>query len=302
MTEALNGLSLGVIHLLGIIFPGLMLFILFIVTACLPYMFLLQKLFPDSEVWIGWATLNSFMNGNTTVIVIAGFILSYILGYIIWLTTVDNLDILSAKKILKKKAKEYAKSHNGKNEEKKDLMYAALEEEGWPYRGDPTDKFPYLHLKGYLEKRGLPNLAKLVTWSRRLPLGGEADIRRSKTIINYYKLEVISRSAILSSKMEAYEAHVRLIFGTWWVAKLFWKFALIAVAVLMAISGINRWTNLINVPFLLSHLSSVLFLEFFLTIILFWIKHRIECQFHHIRLRELVEILACTNLVKENSK
>ncbi len=300
MKEILRFFSLGVINLLGIIFPGLMFIILFIMTVCLPVIPLLNQLFPQGKVLLGWDTLNVIFKGNGVLLIIMGFMFSYVLGYIIRLTTVDKLDSISAKKIFKQMGKDYKKNHAPRICEKKDLRHAAIIEENWPFQGGPFDKFPYLHLRSYLDKRGLTHLSKLVTWSSDPSSEDGKGYQRSKKIINNYKIEVFYKSPQLSSIIEANEAHIRLTYGTWRVSKLFFRTALATFSILFIILGLNAWTTLVALPISFSQFSLILFLEFILAILLFDSKRRIEGDFHYQRIKELVELFTCIHLAREN--
>ena len=295
MKEILRFFSLGVINLLGIIFPGLMFIMLLVVTVVWPGATLLHKVIhigPGSEILLGWTTLNEFPKGNSTLIIIVGFMLSYVLGYIIRLTTVDKLDKISAKKVIKQMGKDYKKNCPSAIAGIEDPEAAAIREECWPYHGGPSDKFPYLHLKSYLEKRGLTDISELVTWSSLpSPKDGEGFLR-SKKIINNYKIEIFYKSPQLSTIIESNEAHIRLTYGTWRVSKLFFWVALAALAVLLLALGLFR------LPLL--QFSLIIFVELILAALLFYSKRKIEFQFHYQRIKELVQILVCTKLARES--
>jgi hypothetical protein len=83
MKEVLRFFSLGVVNLLGIIFPGLMFILLLLVTVVWPITELLRKVFPPgaaNQLPIGWATLNQSYNWNSPVVIIAGFMVSYVMA------------------------------------------------------------------------------------------------------------------------------------------------------------------------------------------------------------------------------
>ena len=295
MKEVLRFFSLGVVNLLGIIFPGLMFILLSFATVIWPTMELLHKFYPsgsENHFPIGWATLNQSYNWNSPIAIVAGFMVSYVIGYILRLTTVDKLDMISAKKVFKQMENDYKK--NCPHQEDHDTQHAAIQEDCWPFRGGPADKFPYLHLKSYLEKRGLANLAELVTWSDDPKPKDSNGFQRSKKVINNYKIEVFNKSPQLSSIIESNEAHIRLTFGTWRVSKMFLWISLSVIATLLIISALS--------PHLLLHqLSLLIFIELLIALLLFFAKKMIENLFHYQRIKELVQILVCTKLAREDN-
>ena len=295
MREVLRFFSLGVVNLLGIIFPGLMFILLFTVTVVWPTSEVMLKIFlpgAANQLPIGWSTLNQSYNLNSPIVIIAGFMVSYVIGYILRLTTVDKLDMISAQKVFKQMEDDY-KNNCPPKDIPENLQKTAIEEDCWPFHGSPGDKFPYLHLKSYLKKRGLDDLAELVSWSDKSGQKDNTEPQRSKKIINNYKIEVFHKSPQLSSIIESNEAHIRLTFGTWKVSTMFFWIALAFIAAVIIMS--------ILIPHLsLRQLSLIIIIELLIASLLFFAKKMIENQFHYQRIKELVQILACTKLSREN--
>jgi hypothetical protein len=200
--------------------------------------------------------------------------------------------MISAQKVFKQMEDDYiehCQQLKTKNNPKKD----AIEKDCWPFHGGPGDKFPYLHLKSYLKKRGLDDLAKLVSWSNGPDQKDDKEPQRSKKIINNYKIEVFHKSPQLSSIIESNEAHIRLTFGTWRVSTMFLWVALAFIAALLIMA--------LLIPHLsLRQLSLIIVIELLIASLLFFAKKMIENQFHYQRIKELVQILACTKLAREN--
>ena len=223
MSEVLRVFRLGVINLLGVTVPGLMFIIILVSGFAAPFVLVLQHLsislspnlqiskFPDlpplGTIPVAW-------------VIILTFIMAYTIGYIIRLSTPDKLDKISGDHVIKEMG-----------------GIEKAEEEHWPYRKETNEKFPYFYTKDYLEHRGHNELLELVTWGK----DNKDTLPRSKTIINKMKVETEMRSPELSAVIESNEAHIRLLFGVWLVAKSCIQF--LWGGLLFAFSGM-MWTLL----------------------------------------------------------
>lgn len=282
MTDCLRFLRLGVINVLGITVPGVLLILFltagffFPLTICvLP---LCQEIL-GSDKCVTWEHAVLFSTSGKTLLLFLSLVLAYIAGYIIRLSTPDDLDRISAKIVLGKMSQE-AKAKEG--------LGAA--EDHWPFQGEPDNKFPYFHFRDYLLFRGLKECANLVAWG---PPDGTDLSKRSKTHVNMMKLEITATAPELSAIVESNEAHVRLMFGTW-VAIMTTRYFVVFGAVLSilglagaAVASSTR-SPATSPPY---GLSLILCVAIFMA--MQWAKVRIEHLFHYQRVREIFHIVAC---------
>jgi hypothetical protein len=291
MADCLRFLRLGLINILGVTVPGLLLLGFFAVGVFLPVAILLVAVCQEclqSDQAISIAALSGIWAGNRLILSILVLVIAYVVGYIIRLSTPDDLDRVSARHVLDKMAREVQdKDHSPITPEER--VQAALDDH-WPTRLEEGDKFPYNHFRDYLESRGLTSLATLVKWGSP---GEKGLSKRSKTHVNTMKLQVLAKSPDLSAVIESNEAHVRLMFGTWVAIMACWRLMFVGVCVsaiglaILAVPGC-RQIQLAHPPF-----ATTLIIGIALLVGMYWARTRIESLFHYQRVRELTHIVAC---------
>lgn len=306
ISDFFKSLSLGLINILGIIFPGTIFILMFILIILIPTVFLIEHvndllgIVKDSVEKISYMEL---YKENRVFIIIFLILLSYALGYIIRLSTVDELDEKSAKHVLNRIRLDHEKE-KGKNQNQDSLSAEQLEQkdlaekEGWPFRLDSHDKFPYFHFKDYLEKRGLYNQAQLVTWEKEPFPEGEEKVQRSKAIINQYKIQVHHLSPELSAIIKANEAHIRLLFGIWSVNKMYKILNIVFGSICISITLLSLFDTMklqFNIWAYVSLIQIIIF------ILINWSSHRIVKLFHYQRVKEITQILTCTHIAKSSA-
>ncbi len=193
-----------------------------------------------------------------------------------------------------------------------DLLYKKMgKEDGWIFglpSNEEDDKFPYLRFGEYLRQRGHGIIAdEMVVWSDKIhptpqkvpPPGEKIDPeilkpQRSKIIINSYKQKIRNdKDKNDASFLESFEAHIRLLSGTWKIAKTFKWWALASGLVMIAVVGFVK-AGVVDFQGLRYHVNIFLLagiIELFAAAILFKTQIWIEDEFHYQRLRELTRIL-----------
>lgn len=303
MLAVLRSLRLGVINFFGITIPGILLitFIFFglilpTLTFAFNYIYILNiNNYNSVDSLTKFRKLLSYLAKFDFYIVLYIIILAYVIGYIIRLSSIDELDNKSANKVKKEMEKKKENS----------------EVEVWPFDYENSDKFPYSKYRIYLHARGLDDLKKYVFWGKPTDDEDKEDAtfvkKRSKTHINDMKLKIFaSKYDKLISIVESNEAHVRLLFGTWYCAKAVW-FVLLGVI----ISGIGIFidfkihSTVLHSTF--THFYLIyLVCNFSIMLSIFWGKSIIEDLFHYQRVRELTQIVMCfkemeNSVLKEES-
>lgn len=313
MLELFRFFRVGIVNLVGVTLPGLL--TLFFLGAgfiwpLLIFVFDLNQWFAGVDRAAVWKTIGSLYSSNKGIITSLIIILAYIIGYIIRLSTADELDRISAKNVLKKMGEEAPPESKDKSAGSESCPATvpeeideglsreaalAAEDDSWPYRGEKTNKFPYFYFKEYLTSRGLKDEAELVKWCHPTKEGEANSFKRSKAKVNLMKLEVSLRCPELSSVIESNEAHVRLLFGTWQAITISQPFV-IAGIILSSLEFLIAFvaSRYLFAPYPLSILSvlSILVGGLILTGIT-WAKNRIENLFHYQRVRELTHIVGC---------
>lgn len=289
MVEVLRALRLGTINILGITVPGLMFVVTFGAGFGAPVVLMLHHMTiiynPNQKLSV-FPELPPIGKIPLTWIAILIVIISYTIGYIIRLSTPDDLDRISGDIV--QGIDRYGKKKYGGRlvGEKK------IHDKNWPYHGKKEDDiFPYLHMRKYLEHRGHDELLKLVKWGE----GVNVNLQRSKTIVNKMKIETSIRSPELSAIIESNEAHVRMLFGVWFVAKLCLPYLI--TSFLCTVSGllvtVFTGTVLKVDSFVSSYHIWVVVIGSLLGGVVF-AKYQIEQLFHYRRVRELFDIIVCT--------
>src|SRR3954451_21455608 len=142
MLEFIRAFRLGVINLFGIAVPGFLVLFLPAMGLGLPLVAGAARLGGYSP-----ATAAAVFVENKGVLVAVTIVLSYVAGYILRLISPDQLDKRSAQHAIRVM------------KEQSSVPKAVDEFAAWPCQDEQTDKYPYLHLREYLTRRGLAYLA-----------------------------------------------------------------------------------------------------------------------------------------------
>jgi len=209
------------------------------------------------------------------------------------LWTPDDLDKISANRVLKRMAEEYKTT-------KEDIA----SKDSWATKLENHDRFPYFHYKEYLKARGLKKLSNLVNWGPPSVINKENTkkiFQRTKSQINMMKLEILNESSDLSAIVESNEAHIRLLFGIWQITKSTVYF--LYVGFILSLFGVLetccQWFEFPKA--LIPYLPTLVFIILLILAIKIS-KNRIEFLFHYQRVRELTHILGCAAIVKNKIK
>lgn len=275
--DYLRAFSLGVINVFGVAVPGFL--VLFFPAVGLFAPSLALAIHASGADWQGAGALLARYNPPLlagTVLVV----LSYVAGYILRLTSPDKLDLRSAQHVL---------AELGEDERKV-----------WPYQGDRGDKFPYFHLRKYLEARGLKELVPHVPWG---PDSDSETAKRSKTAIHQMKLDILLASPGLTALVDSNEAHIRLLAGTWLAIGSTWPLVAAGAGLGLTASILRHaaavpasldWFQTPPAPpypaFLLTSLA--------LLVSMLWARRRIESLFHYRRVSELVFIVMAAHVAR----
>jgi hypothetical protein len=295
MDELIKSIRVGTVNFFGIIIPGVLVMTMFIVGCLLPILMLGIDL---GDLAIDW---QSIYDSFSFLIVSILLIFAYVFGYILRLSSPDELDRISAIQVIKKE-----KAINPQFEL----------DDGWPF--DPEnelDKYPYFGFRNYLEKRGYKHLTKkLVSWGSDDEVGNtwpdknskEKKVKitkRSKATINKMKMDIRRYCPELSVLIESKEGHIRLMAGTWAAFRFAMVPTLIA-GIVMLITGVA-----ISVfgPISRLHLSEHYY-YFFAALcgVSLWImwrsNRRITKLFHYRRVSELFHIVQSAYLAQQAAK
>lgn len=285
MMELFRFFRLGVIGLVGITVPGILMLLLASLGLLIPMSVLILHVchlllgLDDGAIWQSVATV---YEGNRALIITLVVVGAYVAGYTLRLSTPDDLDLLSARRVIAQMGRDQATTPAN-----------AAKADAWPYRGEPDNKYPYLHFREYLLKRQLPELAALVKWGYAGQEGHSDDSKRTKTLVSMMKLDILDRSRELSAIVESNEAHVRLVFGTWKaivVCRPLVLSGLVASILGLALTliRISDHGTASDRPFILGVLVGLTLLGG-----MSWAKSQILNLFHYQRVRELTHIVGC---------
>jgi|GEM_PF-3787836 len=291
MLELLRALRVGAVNLFGVAIPGFLLLFFalfgFLVPLCLtPFVML--------DAPLEFAA--NFYESNKIILIAVFVLFAYVTGYVLRLTSPDELDEESGEEV------------------RRDMMAKEPKEALiWPYMGkfqrdgkDYKDKFPYRNLYGYLEARGLNHLLDLVSWKHVDEQGSGKHLdekesgKRSKTAIHQMKLDISLHAPELAAIVESNEAHIRLMSGTW-IAIRRTKWLLLVGACVCAITAnscVKPHSNGTGIGAFLWAYSIVNLVTFFA---LLWVKRIIEKLFHYRRVNELVWIVMAAHEAKKKA-
>lgn len=283
MVQLLQALRIGVVNLFGITVPGFLILLFAVVGFMVPVLNIVFHISP-----FNWDILHSYYQQNSFVTLIITVIISYVAGYILRLSTPDDLDAVSAKKVLK--------------------TMDSKEKNVWPFTTEKGDKFPYFNFRAYLEARDLGHLLDHVKWGSDKK-SSNVTTKRSKTAVNVMKLDIMQKSPELSAVVESNEAHIRLMSGTWSAIRS--TIGLVLTGILLSLifvmlSLINSKFRILGLEFATEgntfpYLFALIITSTLLGAML-WAKYRIESLFHYRRVGELLFIVQAAHLVRHEQK
>ncbi len=294
MNDISKAIRIGTVDFFGVLVPGVLVITMWGLGFFLPIMALVIDL-SNAEMYQIPIDTN-----NAILILFFLIIFSYVFGYILRLTSPDELDRKSARHVIDKEIRD------GTN----------IETDEWPF--DPKnekDKFPYLNFRNYLIVRGHEHLTEnLVIWgsddesrAESQPdkkKSGETTFKgqRSKSIVNKMKMEIRFYCPELSFFLEGKEAHIRLMSGTWAGFKFSMAFVVIAFVITMFF-GICQLFNWVPATWVSAHNYFVFsFIDLSLWLSMFFANKQIEKLFHYRRVSELFHIVQAAYFAQEVSK
>jgi len=286
MNEMIKSIRMGTVDFFGILIPGLLTIVICATGFFIPIVLLILDLTETNNA--RWAVADSVLIAFILFVLI---VLSYVLGYILRLSSPDELDKISAKYVIKR--------------EREISKY--FEEDEWPYNPeDALDKYPYFNFRNYLIRRGHVHLIKnLVTWGpdekvmndEFWPDKGEDGkpvkiTKRSKSTVNRMKIDIRLYCPDLTGLLESKEGHIRLMSGTWAAFKyskwLVGGTFLFLAGFIVSIHWPGRFTSVWKPDqnyYLLAFISLTMWL------LVHFAKRRIERLFHYRRVNELFHIV-----------
>ncbi len=289
MFELLRALRLGIVNIFGIAIPGFIIIFFIFFGLLVPIISTTFFL-----IGIDWSGSTKFYENTKFEIFGLVVIFSYVAGYILRLSTPDDLDKVSAGQVLETLEKEDEK-YQREEDKKEQNMWAFSSKKN--SSGEYIDKYPYSNFKNYLKARNHIHLLKYVTWGEGIEVD-EKTAKRSKTAVNIMKLDIIQECPELSEIVESNEAHIRLMSGTWIAIK--YTMRLIWIGMYVSSAGI---VSLLFLPH--SHETSLIItaiISVFLLISIYWAKYRIENLFHYRRVNELVLIVEAVHRARQKKE
>jgi hypothetical protein len=157
-------------------------------------------------------------------------------------------------------------------------------------------RFPYSHIKAYLESRKLIHLARMVPWKSDKDWTG-----CSKMFINVLKIRMQWVAPRKCGEIVRNEAHVRMMSSVWYAAKAVISLIIVSlVPVLVA-----AWRLLSSGKSILDALTSHDFVVYgavasFAYISALWLKWHVESRFHYQRVKEVVYVLETAYCMKNS--
>jgi len=197
--DQLRTAGLTAVNIFGVAVPGFLLVFIFGVGFVLPGSALTLDL-----SGVTWPTAVDAVGEHIWPIGIIVVVMSYIAGYILRLSTPDDLDQRSAQKIVARMKKSER------------LKWACQNPDGnydYSENRDQEDKFPYLHLHEYLRARSHADLLQYVEWGADgTPVQNETTRKmRSKTHVNRMKALVMKSDPGLGAAVASNEAQGLMI-------------------------------------------------------------------------------------------
>jgi hypothetical protein len=294
MNDISKAIRVGTVDFFGILVPGVLVITMWGLGFFLPIMALVMDL---SNVKMSQIPIDT---NNAILILFFLVIFSYVFGYILRLTSPDELDRKSARHVIAKEVQ------SGTD----------IEMDEWPF--DPEnekDKFPYLNFRNYLIVRGHKHLTEdLVIWGpddesctdaqpeKKKSKKTISKAQRSKSIVNKMKMEIRFYCPELSFFLEGKEAHIRLMSGTWAGFKFSMTFVAIAFVITMFF-GICQLLNGLPASWISAHNYFVFsFIDLSLWLSMFFANKQIEKLFHYRRVSELFHIVQAAYFAQQVSQ
>lgn len=320
MNDISKSIRVGTVDFFGIMIPGLLVIAMCVIGFFAPLISIIADLSGARMTPVILDT-NAALLGLVLLVVF-----SYLIGYILRLSSPDTLDRKSAVKVIRGECARHSQKQVPLNFLEKIVslkeapgaivkwlrsitrarktMEEWIQKDGWPFNpGDPRDKFPYLNFRAYLLKRGHGELAEaLINWEAESEDKGAAPARkqRSKSIVNKMKMLIRLYCPELSALVESKEAHIRLMAGAWAAFKFSQWPIWIALIALAFVDFAPQWVGalVVNPPADSNHLI-YMFINVNLLLVIFLCNQRIERLFHYRRVSELFHIVQAAYLADE---
>lgn len=294
MEDIIKSVRLGTIDFFGILIPGLLAVVIFGVGFFIPLLLLILDITGPVSLFQG--------EPEPSVVVFILFVLTvlaYVLGYVLRLSSPDELDRVSGEYVTKRERK----------------LNKSFKEE-WPYDyEDPLDKYPYFNFRTYLIKRGHTHLTRdLVTWGPDDQVGlpwldengrkpSVLVTKRSKTTVNKMKLDIRLYCPQLTGLLESKEGHIRLMAGTWAAFRFSLLPACLAWLIVTPVALLFQWPGWYSSVWTPQQDYFVLsFVIFAVCLVVFFSRRRIQQLFHYRRVNELFHIVQAAYLAQEEKK
>jgi hypothetical protein len=293
MNEMIKSIRVGTVDFFGILVPGLLAVVMCSIGFFIPLFLLILDL---TRVHANGVVLDSTWVVFTLFVIV---VFSYVLGYILRLSSPDELDKISARKVVARESK--INDHFPMDE--------------WPFNPEnPIDKYPYFNFRNYLIRRGHAHLTKdLVTWgSDEKAMNGELwpdkgkggqpvkITKRSKSTVNKMKIDIRMYCPELTGLLEGKEGHIRLMAGTW-AAFRFSKRAVGITLIILAFVALAfqspGWLAYAWKPS--QNYFIFLFVSLTMWLILYFSNNRIEKLFHYRRASELFHIVQAAYIAQQ---
>ncbi|MGZ4954424.1 MAG: hypothetical protein ACXV8Q_04855 [Methylobacter sp.] len=152
-------------------------------------------------------------------------------------------------------------------------------------------EYPYHYLKQYLETRGYYGLAEMVPWNTpSSPKEVRKNFKRSRDFITLLKIRNCYYQRDAQMRHAHTEAIIRLLSSVWWAARIITWGSILSLVVF-----VFHYYNCHDLSLLSSILQSILHippLSMLAFAIAFFLRWGITNQFHDLRMREVLQVLA----------
>jgi hypothetical protein len=297
LNNMVKSIRVGTVDFFGILLPGLLAVVVCAIGFFIPILMLILD-------FTGTATAHWMISDPTLIafILFVLIVLAYVLGYILRLSSPDELDRISARYVT--------------DREKKISKY--FYEDEWPYDfNDPLDKYPYFNFRNYLIRRGHIHLTEdLVTWGPDEKVmngdtwaatGNSAKpitiTKRSKSTVNKMKIDIRMYCPELVGLLESKEGHIRLMAGTWAAFKFSKRPVQITLLLVVLVALLFQRPGGLSsmwVPHQNYFIYS--FVVFTLWMVVYFSNRRIEKLFHYRRVSELFHIVQAAYIAQQKLK
>ena len=320
MNDISKSVRVGTVDFFGIMIPGLLIIAMCVIGFFAPLVSIIVDL-------SGAQMTPVILDTNAALLALALLVVfSYLIGYILRLSSPDTLDRKSAVKVIRGECARHSQKQVPLNvleqvaslkeapgavvkwirsiTQARKTMEEWIQKDGWPFNpADPRDKFPYRNFRTYLLKRGHGELAEAwINWETEGDDSGAAPARkqRSKSTVNKMKMIIRLHCPELSALVESKEAHIRLMAGAWGAFKFSQWPVWIALIALAVVEFAPQWVGAlaVNPPANSNHLI-YMFINVNLLLVIFLCNQRIERFFHYRRVSELFHIVQAAYLAGE---